>query len=307
MSPEKPRRLGRGLQALLGSTSPGPTESAAEATASGYLDVDVSSIRPNRFQPRREFAPEELAELRASLQTSGMLQPVLVRRMGTGFELISGERRFRAAVQLGWRQIPAVVREADDRMMLTLALIENLQRADLSVVEEARGFQRLQEEFQLTQHEIADAVGKDRSTVANLLRLLALPSGVLTLLERGDLTMGHARALLGMADQDAMGLLAAEIVGQQLSVRDVENKVRAKRVQTKRGLDRKRPVNANQAPPARPAVIQQMEGNLRRRFQTDVRIRLGEAENGTVELTFYSAADLERLLELMVGAPKVGD
>jgi ParB family transcriptional regulator, chromosome partitioning protein len=307
MSQEKPRRLGRGLQALLGPSAVEATDSRDADTASGYLELDVSLIRPNRFQPRREFAPEELAELASSLQSSGMLQPVLVRRASHGFELISGERRFRAALQLGWRQIPAVVREADDRMMLTLALIENLQRADLSVVEEARGFQRLQEEFELTQHQIADAVGKDRSTVANLLRLLALPGSVLTLLERGDLTMGHARALLGVSDEEALTLLAAEIVSQQLSVRDVERRVRAKRDDTKRDTDRKRPASASVQAPAKPAAIQQMESSLRRRFQTDVRIRLADAETGTVELTFYSAADLQRLLELMVGPPSVGD
>jgi ParB family chromosome partitioning protein len=196
MPPEKPRRLGRGLEALIGGSST-RTESAPQPAHQNELRrLAIARIRPNPYQPRRDFAEDELAELRASLQASGMLQPVVVRPTGESFELISGERRYRAASQLGWTEIPALVRDADERTMLTLALIENLQRTDLNAVEEARGYQRLQEEFQLTHQQISEAVGKDRSTVTNLLRLLTLPDDVQTLLERGHLTIGHAKALL---------------------------------------------------------------------------------------------------------------
>lgn len=306
MSTEKPRRLGRGLEALLGKTA-APVDTLTELPATGFQQLDISKVRPNQFQPRHEFAEADLAELAASLSTSGMLQPVLVRRVVGGFELISGERRFRAALRLGWREIPAIIREADDRVMLTLALIENLQRSDLTVVEQARGFQRLQEEFELTQHQIADAVGKERSTVANLLRLLALPGPVLSLLERGELSMGHARALLSISDPKAMGALAAEIVSNQLSVREVERRIREGR----RGAnDRAKPGLAVGAAPlaaAKPAVVQGMENALRRRFQTDVYIRLSQGDSGSVELKFYSATDLDRLLELLVGPRELGD
>src|SRR4051812_44185900 len=180
MKPERPR-LGKGLGALLGSaTEPAP----ADAPASDLQRIPVARIRANPFQPRRDFDPTELAELEASIKASGLLQPISVRRRGDAFELVAGERRLRAATNLGWTEIAAVVREFDDRTMLVLALVENLQRANLNTIEEARGYRRLLDEFQLTQQQIADAVGKDRTTVTNLLRVLSLPEPIQQMVEQ---------------------------------------------------------------------------------------------------------------------------
>src|SRR6476619_4092158 len=196
---DKPRRLGRGLEALIGSLPAGastssPTGSAPTASADlPYRPIPIHQIRPNPFQPRKEFRDDELAQLQASLTANGLLQPVTVRRTGSGYELVAGERRLRAATRLGWTEIPAIVKDYDDKALLTLALVENLQRADLNPIEEAEGYSRLVSEFDLTQQEVATIVGKDRSTVANSLRLLNLPSVVRAMVQESRLTVGHAR------------------------------------------------------------------------------------------------------------------
>src|SRR2546425_2234913 len=198
------RRLGRGLEALLG-----PTREQAEREGS-LVELAIADIRPNPYQPRRDVDPTALDELKASILKAGLLQPVVVRAApgNGGYELIAGERRLRACQALGWERIPAVKRDVDDRTVLTLALIENLQRDDLSPVDEARGYERLIAEFSLTQQGVADAVGRDRSTVANALRLLKLPAVVLGLLHEGRLSVGHARALLALDDARAVTALA---------------------------------------------------------------------------------------------------
>src|SRR5204862_444161 len=233
------RRLGRGLEALLG-----PTREEAEREGS-LVELAIAEIRPNPYQPRRDVDPAALAELKASILKAGLLQPVVVRtapgERGSGFELIAGERRLRACQALGWDRIPAVKRDVDDRTVLTLALIENLQRDDLSPVDEARGYERLIAEFKLAQQDVADAVGRDRSTVANALRLLKLPEVVLQMLHEGQLSVGHARALLALEDPRIATNLAREAVAQGLSVRDVEDRVRGgrapeRRPRMKRGL-----------------------------------------------------------------------
>src|SRR5690349_21985995 len=200
------RRLGRGLEALLG-----PTREEAEREGS-LVELAIADIRPNPYQPRRDLDPAALEELTASIRKAGLLQPVVVRQApGNGsYELIAGERRLRACQALGWERIPAVKREVDDRTVLTLALVENLQRDDLSPVDEARGYERLIAEFNLTQQDVADAVGRDRSTVANALRLLKLPAAVLVLLHDGGLSVGHARALLALDDSRLVTSLAKE-------------------------------------------------------------------------------------------------
>src|SRR5256885_11647874 len=217
------RRLGRGLEALLG-----PTREEAEREGS-LVELAIADIRPNPYQPRRDVDPGALEELQASIRKAGLLQPVVVRPApggARGFELIAGERRMRACQALGWEKIPAVKREVDDRTVLTLALVENLQRDDLSPVDEARGYDRLIAEFSLTQQDVADAVGRDRSTVANALRLLKLPEAVLAMAHCGDLTLGHARALLALEDPRSATTLAREAGAQGLSVREIEDPVR---------------------------------------------------------------------------------
>ena len=233
MSADAPRRLGRGLEALI-STARQQREPAAATTAAPRDSDELRRIRladitPNRFQPRRAFSEGELAELEASIRASGLLQPITVRRpqVGSGYELVAGERRLRAAGRLGWTEIPAMIRDFDDRAMLTLALVENLQRSDLNPLEEADGYQRLIDEFGLTQQQVADAVGKDRTTITNLLRVLTLPAAIRAMVERGHITAGHARALLPIRDERRQLDVANEIVARQLSVRDVEARARA--------------------------------------------------------------------------------
>ena len=178
---DKPR-LGKGLGALLSAAQ----ERSPELPASDLQVIPISRIRPNPFQPRRTFNADELAELESSLKATGLLQPISVRRHGDAFELIAGERRLRAATNLGWKEISAIVREFDDQTMLVLALVENLQRANLNAIEEARGYKRLLEEFQLTQQQVADVVGKDRTTITNLLRVLSLPDSIQNMVEQGE-------------------------------------------------------------------------------------------------------------------------
>ena len=287
------RRLGRGLEALLG-----PTREQAEREGS-LVELAVADIRPNPYQPRRDADPVALEELKASIRRAGLLQPVVVRAAraegGGGYELIAGERRLRACQALGWERIPAVRREVDDRTVLTLALIENLQRDDLSPVDEARGYDRLIAEFNLTQQDVAEAVGRDRSTVANALRLLRLPGAVLGLLHEGRLSVGHARALLGLEDPGAATALAKEAVDLGLSVRDVEDRVRGGRAPVRRPRLKK---GLGQAP-----EVRRIEDALRRRLGTDVRVTLRSKGKGHIHVGFYSNDDLARLLELMLGSP----
>lgn len=288
------RRLGRGLEALLG-----PTREEAEREGS-LVELPIHDIKPNPFQPRQTVDPAALEELVSSIKQAGLLQPVVVRRapVSGGYELIAGERRLRACQQLGWERIPAVQRDADDRTLLTLALIENLQRDDLSPVDEARGYERLIAEFKLAQQDVADAVGRDRSTVANALRLLKLPEVVLQMLHEGQLSVGHARALLALEDPRIVTNLAREAVAQDLSVREVEDRVRGgrapeRRPRMKRGL--------GVAP-----EVRRVEDALRRRLGTDVRVSLRAKGKGQIHVSFYSNDDLARLLELILGAPFEG-
>jgi len=285
------RRLGRGLEALLG-----PTREEAEREGS-LVELPIKDIRPNPFQPRKTVDPTALEELVSSIKQAGLLQPIVVRRAngGSTYELIAGERRLRACQQLGWERIPAVQRDADDRTLLTLALIENLQRDDLSPVDEARGYERLIAEFKLAQQDVADAVGRDRSTVANALRLLKLPEDVLQLLHEGHLSVGHARALLALEDPRIVTNLAREAVAQGLSVREVEDRVRGGRAPERRPR-MKRGMGA--AP-----EVRRIEDALRRRLGTDVRVTLRAKGKGQIHLSFYSNDDLARLLELILGAP----
>jgi len=287
-------RLGKGLGALLGEyLGDGGGQGQGETRT-----LPVSSIVPNPFQPRREFAEEELAELAASIRENGLLQPVVVRAAGgdggaSRWELVAGERRWRAVQRLGWAEIPVLVRDLDDRAMLVVALVENLQRAGLSPLEEAIGYQRLIEEFQLSQQQVADAVGRDRSTIANALRLLQLPASVRNLLATGELTAGHARALLGLGSDQRIADLARRVVDEGWNVRQVEAEVQ-----------RMRPAREKQAQPPRPreAAERRLEEELQRALGTAVKIRRGRGMKGRIEIPFYSAEDFERIYELIVGA-----
>ena len=296
MSAEKPRRLGRGLEALI----PGSPASAA-AAVSDLQRIPLSRVRQNPYQPRRQFDPAELAELEASLKASGLLQPITVRRQGDAFELIAGERRLRAATNLGWTEISAIVRDFDDRTMLVLALVENLQRSNLNAIEEARGYRKLIEEFRLTQQQVAEAVGKDRTTVTNLLRVLSLPDKVQQMVEGGAISTGHARALLALNDAQHSLRLANETVDQALSVRELERRVREliKPETTSAPAGKGTPAPSGKPAPTDPAV-RRIEDDLRRYLQTDVKLHASGGNQGRIEVSFYSNDDLDRILDLVL-------
>ncbi|HEU4570750.1 MAG TPA: ParB/RepB/Spo0J family partition protein [Gemmatimonadales bacterium] len=298
MSDAQPqRRLGRGLEALLGPVN--KEQAAQEGT---LRELPVGSIRPNPWQPRNTIEPAKLQELADSIQASGLLQPVVVRQAAGGtYELIAGERRWRAVQKLGWAKVPAVVKEADDRTLLTLAIIENIQRAELSPLEEARSYQRLMDEFQASQAEVGRLVGRDRSTVANALRLLKLPDAVRQLLDDGQLSEGHARALLAVADETLLVRMARQAVLEGWSVREVESRVRGERPAgaPKRGKGGR---------PAKPvsADARRVEEALRKHLGTDVKLHPQRRGRGLITVQFYSNDDLARLLELILGRPFEG-
>lgn len=309
MSADTPRRLGRGLEALISTAKQQRDTGSTPANApdgSDLRQVPIASISPNPFQPRRAFTESELAELEASIKASGLLQPIVVRAHGDGkWELVAGERRLRAVSRLGWSEIPAVIRDFDDRAMLTLALVENLQRADLNPLEEAEGYERLIDEFGLTQQQVADAVGKDRTSITNLLRVLTLQPAVRQLVERGHITAGHARALLPIKDERRQLELANEIVARQLSVREVEARARALTAESvaPKAATPLKPSAAPTGVSADPAT-KRIEEQLRRHLQTDVHVQTLGADRGVVRINFYSADDLERLLDLVIGAAR---
>jgi len=286
-----PRRLGRGLEALLGSST-----GLATSDDGALKSIPIRQVVPNPFQPRQEFDAADLAELQESLKASGLLQPITVRRRPgkDGFELIAGERRLRAATNLGWKEIPAIIKDIDDRTILTLALVENLQRTDLNPIEEAEGYHQLSHEFGLTQQQIAETVGKDRTTIANMVRLLQLAEPVRKLVQEGHLSMGHAKVLLGLEDPGKIADLASEIVADSLTVREVEQRLRGVSA-TRAGKKGGRPRAVDRQAPE----VRRIEERLRRSLQTDVAVKVGPNNRGTVTMHFYSADDLERLLELM--------
>lgn len=286
------RRLGRGLEALISSAT------SSVQSASELQRIPLSRVRPNPFQPRREFDPTEMGELEASLRASGLLQPISVRRHGDTFELIAGERRVRAATNLGWTEISALVRDFDDRTMLVLALVENLQRTNLNPLEEARGYRRLIDEFHLTHQQVAESVGKDRTTITNLLRVLGLPETVQRMVEDGRLSSGHARALLALADAGQAEEVASLAAARGLSVREIEALVRERTAGSERHTPKSRP--AAEADGQSNAAARSIEDELRRYLQTDVRVRLSGPAKGTIEVTFYSNEDLDRLLGMIV-------
>jgi ParB family chromosome partitioning protein len=294
MSAEKPRRLGRGLEALISSSS-----STTVVPESDLQRIAVSRIRANPFQPRREFDPADLAELESSLGSSGLLQPITVRRRGDAYELIAGERRLRAAANIGWTEISAIIRDLDDQTMLILSLVENLQRSNLNAIEEARGYRRLIDDFKLTQQQVAEAVGKDRTTITNLLRVLSLPEGVQAMVEQGILSTGHARALLALDTSESISDAANEAVARGLSVRELEQRVReigGKPPSAASGGRNKAPELASADP-----AIRRIEDDLRRHLQTDIRLLLTGVSKGRVEISFYNADDLDRVLDIILG------
>ena len=284
-----PRRaLGRGLDALLGERT---VAGGAEPTAPRRdpLSCPVEEIHPTPGQPRVRIHEEQLNELAESIRQQGVIEPLLVRRdpSGAGYLIIAGERRWRAAQRAGLREVPVVVREATPRDAFELALVENLQRQDLDSLEEALAYRRLVDEHGYTQERIAERVGKERSTIANAIRLLALPEAVRRLVESGQLSAGHARALLPVASPERMHALALEVVRRGLSVRATEALVKAAA----------KPVRAGITPSV---ATRDLEARLRSRFATRVRVLPREGGRGRIEIAYHSLDELDRLLELML-------
>ena len=277
------RGLGRGLGALLSAT-PGDEDE--------LIEVPIDRIEVNPNQPRKDFDSGALDELTASIKASGVIQPVVVRRQGTGYQLIVGERRWRAARQAGLQRIPAVVREATDAQSLELALVENLLREDLNPMEEAEAYHKLLAQFGWTQEELAQRVGRDRSSIANCLRLLKLPGLIQADLRAGRLTMGHARALLSLTNVVDQLKLRDEILAYSWSVRATEDSVRAAEdeARKRRGVAR--------APRRRSAELAALEESLQRALMTRVRIT-GDERRGRIEVVYTTADELERLGALL--------
>lgn len=278
--------LGRGLAALI------PQRQEERST----LELPISAIARNPYQPRRQIEQDGLRELAASIAEHGVLQPILVTEAADGYRLIAGERRLRAAEMAGLERIPAVVRSVEEESQLAFALIENLQRADLNPVEEARAFQRLVDEFGLTQEEVARRVGRSRSAVTNTLRLLDLAPSVLGAVESGALSEGHGRALAGLADHERQHEVARVVVGRSLSVRQTEELVRRLREDPEQGA---RPPSQPRQPQS--AELERLEAGLRSALGTKVNVTTGR-RGGRITIEYYDDDDLNRIYERLTGA-----
>ena len=282
--------LGRGLGALLSAEEP--------TRADESLEIAIDLIEPSAMQPRTRFDETKLAELASSIKSNGVVQPLLVRRKGLRFELVAGERRWRAAQLAGLSRVPVVIREVPDDKLLELALIENIQREDLNAIEEAQAYRKLIETIGLTQESLAERIGRDRSYITNYLRLLRLPTDIQQLIEEAKLSTGHARTILGTDDVDTQRRLARKIIERGLSVRETERLVRE---MEKGGVTRARSSQARTADPN----VRAAESKLRRYLGTQVRI--SENQNGTggrIEIEYYGASDLERIYDLLMPAAR---
>jgi ParB family transcriptional regulator, chromosome partitioning protein len=275
---DKRPALGRGLSALI----PDAPAAAAEERA---LDVDIDLLRPNRFQPRTQMDDGRIDELARSIRSNGVIQPIVVRKADSGYEIVAGERRWRASQRAGLLKVPVVVRDIPDDRLLAAALIENIQREDLNPIEEAHAYRRLGDEFGLTQEQIADSVGKDRSSVANYVRLLRLPPEIRDHVGGRAITMGHARALLGLPDADAQLRVGREIVAKGLSVRDTESLV-------------KRTVTPPAEKPEPEKDVHTRAAEERLRFALGTRVRIvRKGKGGRLEIDFGDESELHRIYE----------
>ncbi len=275
--PKKERGLGRGLDALLSGTLEGDYETVRELPA--------EKIHPRKDQPRKKFDEDTMQELASSIREHGILQPVLVRPVENGYEIIAGERRWRAAQLAGLTHVPVVVRDIDDRQAAEISLIENIQRDDLTVVEEAKAYRMLAEQFGYTQETIAEKIGKSRAYVANTLRILNLPEEILQMLEKGELSAGHVRPLLALPTAEEQLAAAKEIVANKMTVRQVENKVKTKRIKF-------------DIPADKPVELVETQEKLQQHFATRA-VVTKHGKGGKIEIAFYSDEDLERILEIM--------
>ncbi len=302
MSRAKQARLGKGLSALIGEYLP---DEGRAPSPDSVRQAAVARITANPLQPRRTFAEDRLEELATSIRENGLLQPLVVRPAsehapaGAEWELVAGERRWRAVRRLGWTEVPVVVREMDDQTLLVLAIVENVQREGLSPLDEAAGYRDLIDEFGFTQKEVAETVGRERSTIANLLRLLQLPAPVQRMVSEGALQMGHARALLGLADARSITPLAENAAREGWSVREVERRVRRRGSGEKEAEPKGRKGEAGDGTRLDPH-LKRIERSLQRRLGTRVKLRPRTGDRGTIEIPFHDATDFERITDLLL-------
>ena len=290
------RALGKGLAALIGEQGvqsykkPVPIFGEEPPTQKGdILYIDIEKISSGRFQPRKDFDDLKLKELVSSVKEKGLLQPILVRKSDTGFEIIAGERRFRASQALGIKKIPAIVKDVKDEDALIISLMENIQRQELNPIEEARAFEQLTEKFTLSQDDIAKALGKDKATVSNILRLLKLPEDIQRHIAKGILSSGHAKVLLGIEDAQKQRKLCELTISKSLSVRELENLVSVTIPQKKRRI--------SQAKPSDPYILN-LERQLQLSLGTKVRI-FAQRKRGRIIVEYYSPEDLERIVKII--------
>ncbi len=294
---DKTSRLGRGFSALLPNA--GPSAAAGEPPRqAGVLNLAIEEIAPDKTQPRRRFDEARIEELAASIRAKGVIQPILVRRDGDHYQIIAGERRWRASQRAGLKMVPALVKEVTDRQAFEIALIENIQREDLNAVEEAEAYRRLIDEHGLTQEACAERVGKDRSSIANSLRLLRLPEDIKGALSEGSLNMGHARALLGLGSDAAIQRAAGDVMARKLSVRQTEQLVRKQKEEVASGRSSK-DVAAKASSKDSPQV-RSIEEKLQRALGTKVRLADKGGGKGRLEIDFFSYEELDRLLAVML-------
>ena len=278
------------MEALIPDRTSG-SEDMVPLTATGESKIPLDDITVNPYQPRGRFDPERMREMVQSVREMGLVQPILVRPQGDKYQIVAGERRFRAAKEAGLKSIPAVIREIDDREMLEIALIENLQREDLNPVDEAEAYRVLHERYEMTQAEIAERVGKNRSTVANTMRLLRLPEEIRRSVSRGTLSMGHARAMLSLDSRQQQIHLAREIETRNLSVRDVEKRIH------------QRTAGKREADGSRSPEIVEIEQRMQRWLGT--RVRIAERKGrGRIVVEFYNGGDLERIVDCLRSGSK---
>ncbi|MCB0283266.1 MAG: ParB/RepB/Spo0J family partition protein [Calditrichaeota bacterium] len=281
---KKTNRLGKGLSALIPDTNTAPPDND-----SALKEIEVYLIRPNPYQPRLEFDPVALQELKSSIEEKGVIQPITVRKVDDHYELISGERRLRAVTEIGLDKVPCYILKIESKEeMLELAIIENVQREHLNPIEQAQAYQRLIDECNLTQDDVAQKIGKDRSTITNIIRLLKLPDVIQDSVRKAEISMGHARSLLAVSNEKLQKALWKKIVNESLSVRRVEKLIKETQEKSK---------SKKKEQPRRSVFIQKVEENLRELLGTKVVVR-PKREGGTIEVDFYSPEDLSRLVEL---------
>jgi ParB family transcriptional regulator, chromosome partitioning protein len=280
--------LGKGINALFSTMEVGKEEVVQE--------IKINELRPNPYQPRKTFEPEAITELKDSILTYGILQPLIVRKSIKGFEIVAGERRFRAAKEAKLTSVPVVVRELDEQQMMEIALLENLQREDLSPIEEAFAYQSLIDHLKVTQEQLAKRLGKSRPHIANHLRLLSLPKHVQQLISEGKLSMGHGRTLLGLKKKEKLNVIVEKVLAEQLNVRQLEVLINE--------LNQNVPRETTKPPKKEKDIfIKEQESFLRERFGTSVSIKKTK-KKGKIEIEFFSSEDLERILELL-DSPKI--